>query len=183
MCKYVLAIDPSGNFDEGTGVTGWVLLYNPEPGTIKCIKHGVIDASTSLTKEEHWGKHMSLISGLTETLGEKPMVVVEDFMLYSNRAQEQINSRFETPKLIGCIQYYCYKHGYKYHMQTAASVKRRWTNDILEHKGFISQKTFVRMGKPYKVVNFGEYKVPDHVVDALRHGVHFCTFHMYKEGK
>ena len=37
---------------------------------------------------------------------------MEDYMLYPNKAKSQVNSRMETPKLIGVIQLNCYSKRY-----------------------------------------------------------------------
>ena len=172
----ILAIDPSGNFNEGKGITGWILM---KEDTGKVIKFGAIDASTSICAEEHWHKHVNLLLSLQETY-KNITVVCEDYMLYADKAATQINSRMETPKLIGILQYVCYMNHMPLHLQTAVSVKRRWKNFLLEKKGFIILKTYTKVvrgvSQEYELTYIGEYKVNDHVIDALRHAVHYYTF-------
>ena len=160
--RYILAIDPSGNFKEGKGITGWCLL---DTETKKIVKFGYISAEMYSNQYTYWDAHITLIDSLS---GFAPAVVVEDFLLYSNRATNQINSRFETPQLIGIIKYECYKRGTMVYIQTAASVKKRWNNDILVKKGYLNVK-----GRCYYI---GSVLVSDHIQDALRHAVHFATF-------
>lgn len=162
MSRYILAIDPSGNFKEGKGITGWVLF---DTETNKVIKFGYISASMSRNQYEHWDKHITLIDSLS---GFKPDVVCEDYLLYNNRAQNQINSRLETPQLLGIIKYECYKRGIKVAVQTAQLVKVRWSDEILSRKGFLNRK-----GRSYCI---GSIVVADHVKDALRHAIHYATF-------
>lgn len=177
----ILALDPSGNFHEGKGITGWCLI---KEDIRKIIKFGAIDASTSYNDSDHWRKHVDLVLNLHEANPDL-VVIIEDFMLYASQAANQINSRFETVKLIGIIQYICDQHNIPYHMQTATSVKRRWKDFLLEEKGYIKQETMYRTvaGEkvPYKNTYVNGVKVNDHVVDSIRHGVHYLTFRVEKE--
>ena len=127
--KYILAFDPSGNFKEGKGITGWCLL---DTQTNKIAKFGYISAAMYPNQFAYWDAHITLIDSLA---GYAPVVVIEDFLLYGNRATNQINSRFETPQLIGILKYECYKRGVMVYLQTAVSVKKRWNNKILVAKG------------------------------------------------
>lgn len=160
--RYILAIDPSGNYKEGKGITGWCLL---DTLTKKIVKFGYISAEMYPNQYAYWDAHITLIDSLS---GYAPAIVVEDYLLYGNRATNQINSRFETPQLIGIIKYECYKRGILTYLQTAVSVKRRWNNDILVRKGYLNKK-----GRGYYI---GRVLVSDHIQDALRHAVHFATF-------
>jgi Holliday junction resolvasome RuvABC endonuclease subunit len=168
----LLAIDPSGNFNEGKGISGWVLMTED---TGKVIKFGAIDASTSMSFEQHCDNHMKLIEQLSEKY-PNTTVIVEDYFLYANRAATQINSRMETPKLLGVIQYFCYKHGIKLQFQTAVSVQRRWKDFLLVKQGFMTTSKYMRQDKEYTFCYINGFKVNNHVVDALRHAVHYYRF-------
>lgn len=174
----ILAIDPSGNFDEGKGITGWVLL---DTQTNRIAKFGALDASTCLCAEAHWKRHLDLIDGLYAIYGSRLRVVLEDFMLYAHKAESQINSRFETPKLIGLIQYHCWSRNIPIVFQTATSVMRRWKNFMLEKRGYITIKNITKGDKIYEATYIKDYKINEHVVDALRHAVHYYTFHVLKK--
>lgn len=160
--RYILAFDPSGNYKEGKGITGWCLL---DTKTKKLAKFGYISADMYKSQYAYWDAHMILIDSLA---GYAPAIVMEDYLLYSNRATNQINSRFETPQLIGAIKYECYKRGIMVHMQTAVSVKTRWNNDILVAKGYLKKNA-----RGYYI---GDVLVSDHIQDALRHAVHYSVF-------
>lgn len=165
---YVLAIDPSGNFNEGKGCTGWV-FYRPDSQHV--WKFGEIDASTFKSMEEYWYAHLELINNLNDLCKEKGYrfhLVIEDFLLYKNKAVEQTNSRFETPKLIGAIQIFCYIYNIPINFQTATSVKKRWEDNILVKKGILEKS-----GNFYLI---NGCKTNDHIRDALRHAVHYGTF-------
>lgn len=172
----ILAIDPSGNFNEGKGISGWLLLCEE---TDNIVKFGAIDASTSLSDFDHWNKHINLIENLNKEY-KGLIVVLEDYILYENKASSQINSRFETIKLIGIIQFYCKMNNIPLFFQTAVSVKRRWKNFLLEKKGYITLNVYKKETTSYEIVYINGFKVNNHVVDALRHAVHFKHFHIVK---
>ena len=46
--RYILALDPSGNFKEGKGITGWCLL---DTQTKKIAKFGYISAEMYRTQQ------------------------------------------------------------------------------------------------------------------------------------
>ncbi len=162
MSRYILAFDPSGNYNEGKGTTGWCLF---DTNTNKITKFGVIKALKYDSMEAYWQAHLTLMDDLS---GYGFTCVIEDYMLYANRATDQINSRFETPKLIGVIQYECFIRGIRVEFQTASAVKLRWTNDILVHKNLIQE----REGSYWIVTT----KLSDHCLDSIRHAIHYATF-------
>jgi len=160
--KYALCLDPSGNYNEGKGTTGWVLM---DLETKKVIKFGVLKAAAASSQMDYWDKHIELIEGLS---AYKPVVVAEDYLLYADKAEAQINSRLETPQLLGIIQYECWKRNIDIHMQPAVRVKTRWSEKILVHKGYLTVR-----GRKYLLNN---HTVVGHIRDALKHGIHYATF-------
>lgn len=167
--RYVLALDPSGAFKEGLGTTGWCLF---DQQTDKIVKFGFIYAGNFATQFKYWDEHIQLIDSLA---GYHPDIVIEDYLLYNNKAEAQINSRFETPQLIGIIKYEAWKRGLYIHIQTAMQVKTRWSNDTLVHKGYI-QKT----KNKYTIGGNGTCT---HILDSVRHAVHYKTYNSnYKGG-
>ena len=99
------------------------------------------------------------------------MLVCEDYLLYASKLSDQINSRMETCKHIGAIQLHCHTKHFKYYMQTAAEVKKRWANEILAHKGYI--KPYRRS---YKPTTGSTETYTHHSLDAIRHAIHYHTF-------
>ena len=167
--RYILALDPSGSYKEGLGTTGWCLI---DQDTKKIIKFGYIYAGDYSCQFKYWEAHIDLIDSLT---GYHPDVVIEDYLLYGDRVTAQINSRLETPQLLGIIKYECYKRGLFIYIQTALQVKIRWNDDILIKKGFINKK-----GNKYRI---GSVTVSDHIRDSIRHGVHYMTYNSKYKGE
>ncbi len=162
--KHILALDPSGNWTEGKGTTG-ICYLQPHNKKIEVYS---ISAKAYTSPEGYWNTHVDYLEAYHRRYGEDLVVVIEDYLLYGNKAQSQINSHMETPKLIGVLQHYCYTHAIPCYMEPASTVKSRWTNPILERKGYI-QAT----GNCYSV---NGKKISRHCLDAIRHAVHYATF-------
>lgn len=161
----ILGIDPSGNFTEGKGTTGFVLLDK----NLKILEHGEIKADDFKEQGEYWERHIEII----DTLADKDTaIVVEDYLLYAHTADSQIGSRMETPQLLGVIKHYCWQHGLDLNFQKAVAVKNRWNDEILEHKGYLMKTKNNR----YLLLPTGSTS-NGHIRDALRHAVHFVTFY------
>jgi hypothetical protein len=160
----ILALDPSGCYNEGKGTTGWC-LYNAN--TKQIVATGSISALSYPCKEAFWDAHIELIKTF---INDKTALVIEDYFIYASRASAQINSHMETPQVIGVMQHYCWRYGIPYHMQKASDVKTRWSDKILVHKNIIKPK-----GNGYVVAQTNK-RINRHCKDAIRHAVHYATF-------
>lgn len=167
--RYVLALDPSGSYQEGLGTTGWCLM---DLSTDKIVKFGSIYAGDFSCQFQYWDAHIKLIDSLT---GYYPDVVIEDYLLYGDRADAQINSRLETPQLIGILKYECYARGLFIYIQTAMQVKTRWRDDILVHKHYIQKQdnSYYMNGT----------LLSNHIKDSVRHAVHYKTYNSKYKGE
>lgn len=162
---YVLAIDPSGNFYEGKGTTG-LCLFNAN-------KHRIVDTKSITAKNyDTWFAYWkAVVDSITNVFNKykSVIVVIEDYTLYATKAASQINSKMETPKLIGVLEYYCKTKNIQTVLQPAHMVKNRWANEILTHCGYIkllNKRICTANNKP----------VDRHAIDAIRHAVHYATF-------
>lgn len=165
--KYVLALDPSGNFTEGKGTTGWCVFHADK---MEILESSSLSAVGYHEMEQYWDAHLQLINNIRKRYGHEIIVVIEDYLLYATKADNQINSRMETPKLLGLLQYHCWNKRIAYHMQTAAEVKNRWTDEILVHKGYLEKH-----GNGYSIPRVQKV-INRHSKDSIRHAVHFATF-------
>lgn len=165
--KHILAIDPSGNFEEGKGTTG-SCLFDAELNLVRCFND--IHASEFDTKEHYWQYHLDYIKTLSE-MYHSFVVVIEDFTLDPRRAMQQSHSKMETSKLIGILQLYCQQNNIPYHMQRAVDVKNRWADHILEYKKYI-----IKHNRMFYIPGLSK-PISRHCKDAIRHAVHFHTFY------
>ena len=163
--KHIFALDPSGNYNEGKGTTGYC-IFNIEEN--KIVEVGFLSANNHSSMEAYWRAHISLLDQVEKQYGPI-LVVIEDYLLYANKKDNQINSRFETPKLIGTLQYHCFMNNINYIMQTASEVKNRWADDILVHKKYIIKK-----GQGHALPD--GLSINRHVKDSIRHAVHAAKF-------
>lgn len=160
----ILALDPSGNFAEGKGTTGWCLL--DENCKIQAV--GQLLAKQCCSKEEHWNNHIQLIDQLNPDF-----IVIEDYLLYASKSQSQINSRFETPRLIGAIELHCWSKDIPLKFQKAVDVKIRFTDARLVQGNYISKNN-----SRYYAAGV---MVSEHIRDSIRHGIYFVKFRLKKE--
>ena len=164
--EYILAFDPSGNFKEGKGTTGWVLMNAKE----KLVARGYISAEDYKCSEEYWNAIIDLIRYNHRKYGANLIVVIEDYILYRERSLNQTNSKMETSRLIGAMQYTCWKLKQDYTMQLAASVKDRWSDELLlreqiiyrDRNNLIHTESNLSLGL-------------SHTRDAFRHAIHFAV--------
>ena len=157
--KKILAIDPSGNFTEGKGTTGWALVTD----TKVIITVGQVLAKNYSTIIDYWSALVNLIENL-----QPDIVVIEDYLLYKDKAQAQILSRLETARVIGVLEFTCARKEIPCHFQRAIDVKKRWTDDILVTKGYVQKQN----NRYYA----GGVLISDHIRDAIRHGIHYATY-------
>lgn len=157
-----LVFDPSGNFIEGNGTSGWVLYSDDDITTV-----GQLVSDTYKTQVEYWLAHTILIDHL------KPdIIVIEEYILYAHATKVQIGSQLETPQLIGILRYYAYINNIICFMQSAR-IKKRFSNEILLHKNIVTQDT----QKRYYAANM---PINKHILDAIRHGEYFKYFNRKK---
>lgn len=162
----ILAIDPSGAFNEGKGETGYVITINN-----KIISFGSIKAWEYVSRADYWKAIADLITN------NKPHVmVIEQYRVYSNQAATHINSEMETSKLLGYLEMKALENKIPVEFQMAVSVKTRFNDKILTHLGYIRRD------------NRGAYyldaqHVPNHIVDALRHALFYDMKRRKKELK
>lgn len=165
----VLALDPSGNWLEGKGTTGWCVFNTADH---KVTRAGNISASKFSCPEAYWQAHIELLESCLVRYDKSLAVTIEDYILYASKAKDQINSKLETPRLIGILQLWCYTHQVPTIIEPASEIRQRWTNEILHYKGYIKKS-----GHSYIIPNV-DTDVTKHCLDAVRHAVHTATFKM-----
>lgn len=158
----ILAFDPSGNYHEGKGTTGYALSLDGNPAH----KLGDIRASDYDCFQAYWFAHRNLIE---EQFPD--VCVIESYRLFGHKSKEQIGSSLETPQLIGYIQMVCYELRIPTFLQDPTT-KQRHADDILVKTNIIEK----RGNKLYyrgELTNL-------HMRDALRHELFFKKFNQKK---
>lgn len=166
MYKYILAFDPSGSFREGKGTTGWVFMDSDE----NLLERGYIPARDYKCPEEYWNAHLDVIHKYYNRHRGDLIVVIEDYVLYRDRSDTQTNSQMETCRLIGVLLWDCWRLTQPYSLQLAATVKNRWSDELLIREGILR-----REGRDLIHVKSGLSLGLIHSRDAFRHALHYAV--------
>lgn len=164
---FIVALDPSGAYDEGKGTTGWA-VFNALDN--KIYNAGHICAVSHDTRFGYYDAHVCLLRKFHQRYENRMCVVMEDYRLYASRATTHIHSRMETCHLIGVLEYFCEANNIPIYFQGATLVKHRWTNEILKYKGLL------KVHKQKLIIPNTSIYVDRHMIDAVRHAIHFATF-------
>lgn len=122
--------------------TGWALFIY---GTL-------VDCGQISSKTEGWAEVEALFKETQPT-----EVVAENYRVYLHKLKQHTNSEVYTLRLIGVIDYLCWKLGIKLHYQMAATAKGFCKDSKLRQWGFWQE---------------GER----HARDAIRHGCYYLLF-------
>lgn len=177
LIRYVIGVDPSGNFIEGKGTTG-IAVYDIKNDRI--IHVAYVSAKFSTSQIGYWSEVIETLDQLVFKYGSRRSVLaVEDYLLYANTAKSQINSTFETPQLIGVIKFF-FKDICPVLFRNANTAKTRWTDDILTRKKYL----LVDKKLGYYIINEDGVmtQVIEHSRDAVRHAL-YCGKFEIKGGK
>lgn len=165
----ILGIDPSGSYNEGKGVTGLCTLVTP---ISKIGYTGYIRAIDHANPMEYYQAHLDWIQSQIDYYGaDKIVVSMEDYIIYNSQAKAHINTHLETSQLIGIIKFFCYQKGVDLLIRPAVAVKARFSDEILEHLGYITKID----GAWYNAGKNG-HKLNNHEMDAIRHAVYTQKF-------
>lgn len=157
MAEVFVSLDISGNFQEGKGTTG-VCIKKDERLELSELK-----AADYNSAEEYWDAHISLIQQYFPD-----RLIIEGYRLYHHRGQSasaQANSVMETSQLLGVLRTAAHSLEIPVTIQYAADIKKRWSERVLTHLGYLEQK-----GKRYY---FNGKPTSAHMRDALKHMLHF----------
>ena len=166
MYNYILAFDPSGSFREGKGTTGWVFMDAEE----RLLERGYIPAADYRCPEEYWNAHLDVIHKYYKRHKGELIVVIEDYVLYRDKSDSQTNSQMETCRLIGVLLWKCWRLEQPYTLQLAATVKNRWSDELLLREGIIH-----REGRNLIHTQSGLSLGLSHTRDAFRHAQHYAV--------
>jgi hypothetical protein len=161
----IISLDPSGNFKEGLGTTGICHMF--DNGEVAGVDE--IHAGSFLSPEAYWNQHIEHIEDWAFKTGE-PEIVMEGFRLYATKKNEQVNSQFETPQLIGVIRHWCWNNSIPLKITYAVEVKTRWSDEVLIRKGYIYKKGNRRY------LTATDQLLNNHKTDALRHALHYYRY-------
>lgn len=161
----IISFDPSGNHNsekEGMGTTGYCICLDSKIQGVYEIR-----ASDYEDTVAYWVAHTKMLSDMYLKHGIDH-IVIEGYKLYNHAgmsAQTQANSTLMTPQLIGVLKTWAYTRDIPYTIQFASDVKTRWSNKVLQAKGYLGE------GDTFK----GK-RTNNHKRDSLRHMCHFLKY-------
>lgn len=162
----IIALDPSGNWNEGKGTTGICEMFNN--GEVVGVYEVKADEFSS--PESYWHAHIDYLDDWNFKQPGELEVIMEGFRLYATKKSEQVNSQFETPQLIGVIRHWCFINNVPLKITYAVEVKNRWSDDVLIRKGYIYKKGNRRY------LTATDQLLNNHKTDALRHALHYYRY-------
>lgn len=154
----VLSFDPSGNYNEGKGTSGYAIsVDNSLPFML-----GDIKSEGFSSRQAYWYDHSNLIK-----VTNPDVVVIESYKLFGHKSKQQIGSILETPQMIGYLEMVCWELNIPVIYQDP-STKLRHTDEILTKLEILT-----------KHGNKHYYKGEStnlHMRDALRHNIYFVKY-------
>lgn len=158
----IVAIDPSGSYNEGKGHTGFAVTDTE----VNLIQAFDADAKDFSNRHEYWKWIMFAIFSLNPDV-----VVIENFVIRSNGFL--IGKMPETPMLIGALVWELEKRNIKYVFQSPSQAKTRFKDIYLgKYLSNYEIKDTTR-GKLYylngKLTN-------DHQRDAIKHLLYYKKY-------
>lgn len=170
----ILAIDPSGNFKNGKGQTGYFgVTQNVEKQNFFIA--GAVRAKDYDTKEDYYNDIILIIkSNPIKTL------IVEDFILYESSAHSMINQNLETSELIGIIEQTAKSLGIEVVRQRANLIKFSLKNEKVV-KSIINTQAkeeflITKRSTDGKVLwSIKDTRINNHIVDAIRHYAYYIN--------
>jgi hypothetical protein len=158
----VLSFDPSGNYNEGKGTSGYSISLD---GNLP-HKLGDIRADDYESRQAYWFAHRELIENTFPDY-----LVIESYRLFGHKSKEQTGSSLETPQLIGYLEMVAYEFNIPVYLQDP-STKSRHSDAVLTAVG-----VFVKKGIRY----FYKGELTNlHQRDALRHDLYFTKYNIKK---
>ena len=156
----VISIDPSGNFEEGKGVTGYIVAkVDEETGEYEITSTGCIKAEDYETRVQYFNAHKMLLKYYYN------LAIVEDYRLYNHKgakAAMQSYSLMETPRLLGVIEMESFVTRVPIHWQMASEVMTAFSEDVLVARGEL-----FKVGNKYRLRN--NMTVNRHERSAYKH--------------
>lgn len=162
----ILSIDPSGNFIQGKGETGYC-FFNLVNNKFELIERGTIRAKDFDNQFEYWREILDLLDILDKVLDH---VILEDYRGYvsSNKNNVNTGNLFETARLLGLLTFALRFQKTPYTMQMASYLGKNYSDENMVKLGYFYQRLSNNGSKTYKQ---GGKRINEHERMAFRHFV------------
>lgn len=161
-----IAIDPSGNFEEGKGHTGIAVIEDSDWESVKVLS---ISAKDFESRHKYWHEIVHTLMGEFRITGTH--VVIESYVTRMNGFT--IGKQSETAMLIGVIVYLCEQVHVSYSFQAPSAAKSRFKDELLP-KYYPKLVLDTSTGKNRYIYD-GKI-ISDHIRDAMKHLLYFKRY-------
>lgn len=165
-----IAIDPSGNFEEGKGHTGIAVITDNDWENVEVFS---ISAKNFDSRFEYWTK---IIAEMIHLSARDANVVIESYVTRMNGFT--IGKQAETAMLIGALIWHLDSIGVPYTFQAPSAAKTRFKDELLP-KYYPKLQLDTSTGKSRYLYN-GKL-ISDHIRDAMKHLLYFKRYKEYKK--
>lgn len=161
-----IAIDPSGNFEEGKGHTGIAIIDDADWENVKVLS---ISAKDFPSRHAYWSE---IVQTLAKWCAGKPArVVVESYVTRMNGFT--IGKQSETAMVLGVIVYELEELGVPFYFQAPSAAKTRFKDELLP-KYYPKLVLDISTGK-HRYLYDGTL-ISDHIRDAMKHLLYFKRY-------
>ena len=160
-----IAIDPSGNFEEGKGHTGIAVIEDNNWATVEVFS---ISAKDFDSRHEYW---KSVISFISTYCDDDTNVVIESYVTRMNGFT--IGKQSETAMLIGVLVWMFECWNVPYTFQAPSAAKTRFKDELLP-KYYPKLVLDTSIGKNRYL--YDGKVISDHIRDAMKHLLYFKRY-------
>lgn len=161
-----IAIDPSGNFEEGKGHTGIAIIDESDWENVKVLS---ISAKDFPSRHAYWAEIVQTLA--KECAGNPVRVVIESYVTRMNGFT--IGKQSETAMLIGVLVWYLEDFCIPYYFQAPSAAKTRFKDELLP-KYYPKLVLDTSTGKNRYLYD-GKI-ISDHIRDAMKHLLYFKRY-------
>jgi hypothetical protein len=160
-----IAIDPSGNFEEGKGHTGVAIIEDNDWEKVQVFS---VSAKDFPSRHAYWNTVLGIISTYRD---DATNVVIESYVTRMNGFT--IGKQSETAMFIGVLVWYLEHWDIPFTFQAPSAAKSRFKDELLP-KYYPKLELDTSTGKNrYK---YDGKLVSDHIRDAMKHLLYFKRY-------
>lgn len=160
-----IAVDPSGNFEEGKGHTGIAVIDDCDWENVKVLG---VNAKDYTSRHRYWNSVLGTISAQCDVPAK---VVIESYVTRMNGFT--IGKQSETAMLIGVIVWNLEKWEIPYEFQAPSAAKSRFKDELLP-KYYPKLVLDISTGKNRYL--YDGTIISDHIRDAMKHLLYYKRY-------
>lgn len=168
-----IAIDPSGNFEDGKGHTGIAMMSDNDWNSVVVES---VYAKIYPNRHSYWQAVIQFIENVQRCTEDDITVVIESYVTRSNGFT--IGKQSETSMFIGAIVFTLENLNIPYVFQTPSAVKTRFKDDLLCK--YYPKMMCIESATGVNRYFYDSKITSDHIRDAMRHLLYYKRYTEYK---